>query len=92
MDRSNKSQHITELVNAERKRRGYTTKEFAEMLGVTVRSVDYWNKGKRVMTDLDIIDRALSILGIRIVLGDEEHDTYTKDDIRRAVEKIKEKQ
>ena len=96
MDRNkmSKSKIVTELVIDEMNKKGYTHKEFADLIGVTDRSVDYWVSGKRLMTHLDDIDRALKVLNLKVVLGAENGSwgstLFTRNETIDALQKIKE--
>jgi transcriptional regulator with XRE-family HTH domain len=94
-NRMSKSKIITDMVVEEMNKQGYSHKEFADLIGVTDRSVDYWVSGKRVMTQLDDIDRALKVLNLKVVLGKENGSwgstTFTRREIINALLKIKEK-
>ncbi len=66
----NKEREILKRIDECRKARGMTRKELAERLGCSVRLVHYWFRGERGIS-INMMDKALKLLGITVKLGDE---------------------
>ncbi len=57
-----------ELIRKERVKHGMTYRELAELTGCTVRSIQYWEKGKKSIS-LYNADKILKALGISMKIG-----------------------
>ena len=60
---------ISMLIKTEREKQGLTKSELAKKAGVTVRAIEYWENGKRTITEIDAADKVLKALGVTFVLG-----------------------
>lgn len=61
-------QKFGKILQNERKRKGISQQKLAEMTGVTVRTISYWENGKRKMT-LENADKVFKALQVSISVG-----------------------
>lgn len=61
-------QKFGEILQNERKRKGISQKKLSEMTGITVRTISYWETGKRKMT-LENADKVFKALQVSISVG-----------------------
>ena len=63
-----REQKFGEILQNERKRKGISQKKLSEMTGITVRTISYWETGKRKMT-LENADKVFKALQVSISVG-----------------------
>lgn len=65
-----KERKFGEILQKERKKRGITQAKLAEMTGFTIRSISYWETGRKdiTFTNADIVAKAL---GATIIIGEK---------------------
>ena len=63
-------QEFSETISRARQDRGMTQEALAEKAGVTIRSITYWENGKKKMT-VDSADKVFCALGEKYVIGDK---------------------
>lgn len=73
-----KSREIADLIRTKREEQGKTAKEIAEESGCSIRTLEYWESGKRNPGNVDLISRILEILGESYTLGKESNDKNNK--------------
>lgn len=61
-------QKFGKILQNERKRKGISQGQLAKMTGVTVRTISYWETGKRKMT-LENADKVFKALHVAVVIG-----------------------
>lgn len=59
-----------ELIRKERKKQKKTQEELAKEIGVTARTIEFWERGERNMT-LTNADKVFKALGVSITIGKE---------------------
>lgn len=57
------------LLKSEREKKSVSQKALADSIGVSRRSIEYWEHGKRQMT-LENADNAFRALGVSVVIGE----------------------
>lgn len=57
------------ILQDERKKKGISQEKLAKMVGVTVRTISYWETGKRKMT-LENADKVFKALSVSVVIGE----------------------
>lgn len=57
------------ILQDERKKKGISQEKLAKMTGVTVRTISYWETGKRKMT-LENADKVFKALNVSVVIGE----------------------
>lgn len=62
-------QKFGKILQNERKRKGISQGQLAKMTGVTVRTISYWETGKRKMT-LENADKVFKALHVSVVIGE----------------------
>lgn len=56
------------ILQNERKKKGISQAKLAEMTGLTIRAISYWENGKRKMT-LENADKVFKALNTKIIVG-----------------------
>lgn len=56
------------ILQDERKKKGISQEKLAKMIGVTERTISYWETGKRKMT-LENADKVFKALNVSVVIG-----------------------
>lgn len=62
---------LGKILKETRIKKGMTQAALAEKAGVTIRSITYWENGKKKMT-VDSADKVFSALGEKYVIGDKK--------------------
>lgn len=57
------------ILQDERKKKGISQEKLAKMIGVTERTISYWETGKRKMT-LENADKVFKALNVSVVIGE----------------------
>ena len=68
--RENVNMKYGELIRKERKKQKKTQEELAKEIGVTARTIEFWERGERNMT-LTNADKVFKALGVSITIGKE---------------------
>lgn len=64
-------QAIAELIKERRKAKGLTQEKLAELTGVTLRCVQYWEKACKSIS-LENADKLFKALGVEVKIGGSE--------------------
>lgn len=62
------------ILQNERKKRGISQAKLAEMTGLTIRAISYWENGKRKMT-LENADKVFKALNTKIIVGQDSDES-----------------
>lgn len=65
----NKRIELQRLIKEKRIEQELSVREFAKLMGCSPRIISYWDAEERQMT-LDNIDEALTVLGLKLEIGD----------------------
>ena len=63
-----KNNKIVQIILEEREKQGISKKELADEIECSVRTISYWERGKRGIS-IDMADKALKFLGKSCIIG-----------------------
>ena len=66
------SRHIAKMIKELRKKQKISRKALAERAGCSQRTIEYWETGERVPSDIDLVSHILSELGAKYTLGEPD--------------------